>query len=993
MDPADLVKSLCINCMFNEAKNIFTAEVFNKTNEKIYSFMNETSSLEIASSTLNSLNESSFLEFPEFRIDLDDENRSKIMFLLSEILLTGVRKYWVKYDSDKLLNVRSLILQTLEAYQHKDPTYYKLINVISEIALKDVPETWNDCFDKFISMAEDENKRDLAILVLSDIIKTIFKSSYLVAFRREILINFVKDHTKKLIELIKNVETENFNNLKLISDGTVNEDSVYVCYTVIHLLNQLCLFAPLEILNDDNFLQRIFDFYFRNEKTHDQSIEALRNLTIKRHDSLDTFDSTREIILSIISLALKVNMEGDDQPIVLTENLYKFILEYIDMYSINIEAYCVDDFNNKTEFCNYYYNILVAIFENAKEDKFRKKFWKLWSGILKRVVESKRGQFGHNVVYDALREKIVESLYVITRSGLNGCKVYSIDIQACWIFLYKLYKNTIPFLIDKVKTCFNDNESIQSNKHVLIILGLIECALTNKEEMGLTELLIPLLELNQKLKDFQYSEYLLFYLSRVLCFDNNAKELGTVYISLFPMLFNEFLGKESEIPESVLSALNFSATHKPSLFTTNIDKTSELFSIINTEVFLLFPEQYQKKYLCSVAKIAHKCNDPEFKSNSIEYIKEMIVSLLNSSNENLILNGLYNIDCLGSLNIKFLSESMLEYYNFIITIIKEAAQNKNVFLFNMATDSIIGLLKSHQYMDIIAQISDISVLLLELGQSGGSIIFDSSLKTLCKIRSTFHETQTLNIKINGQDIELCQCIINVFISPMINEYMERGFDSIDSSEKSALLLFYKTFDVSFNAKDLEFLINFSIKCLNEGSFELCSISCELLSVLFKEYELHNSSIHNFTNKICQGLFRLISDTFHYTIFDELIKTVHDFLIAIRKVNAFDSQGLVQIICQSITHSIKSVNENIRDFANNIVHNPEDFESFKSSVKDFLVTIRAASKSDKGLYSESSRSKGILDAVKSLMRDNKDDDSITFETVIKQIKNCNKQFRY
>ena len=859
----------------------------------------------------------------QIAVESEEDN---VVFTAGCVAHECIVSMWNQCPQNLRVNIRNTICSKLLNFKGTSKTRGKLIEMIVAIGLKDWPEEWSDFLSGFINSAADSP--EICILdfeIIADLITEIHSTETITNQRRKQLIDEFDKSTPEL--------------LAMTNWAIQNIDFQDVGLNIIKCLKALCLTAPKAILLVDGFIKSLFTIFVMNETTHEVGIETVINLLIKRTDAHEIVNDNLDEIIEIINEIINIGIP----PLLVT-----FLIQFLTEYGSNIEEMCYGDESIDEELINWTLTIYRLILSNPPIEEHNEDFWYLWRTILYRYYRASKSNNKFDLLqpciqmYQNLIPEIRESLYIGSQSAGEGGKLKSINCQTCWIFLTSIdKKGMIEFL-----------SSRQPSTSMCYALGLIDACLSNQEEYKLLIQILPILFGYQaKSQSIDFGVALLYALSHCIRFLNQE----STFLEVFGGCLLNFLNSENNTVRSAsVNALYYVSFRRPLLLCKPPTPVYDGLSRVIGDMIAKFDFKHSVKLCKSLASIASAQTIESIIHDVYDLLFSSISQLTSSNDTQSVVNGLQIINEITKMKLNNGDIIFSQFVDLLIPMIKEIMVNNESY-FTLVAETMTSVIDTFDFETIKMIIDQFVGILLQLPQ-----FKDASLIIFSSLRKHFIQME-------------------VFYQMIKDKFIQNVLPNLSKTrvEAFSILKFFKKF--SIHIETIGILLEISVHFVTDERIEVSKEAAKLLRKIIL-YLYENQTIDDLVNERMQimgALFSSLTDTFHQPIFNSLSKALNSYIQAITSstysMTSFDND--VATILKGLTNN----NEMLLNFSKYLRTNALDIGQFSSGIREFLVSIKCASRSDKNLFKYEIKLDKLTDELLNLVS-NEEKDAIKAEEV-------------
>ena len=860
------------------------------------------------------------------------DNATDISILL--LVLPGAKNQiisnWVKYNRQMHESIRNMFCNKVVEYAGDNRVTNYIIDIITQIALKDWPHEWPDCLENFInSITVSQELCVLDFHIIGRIVSAVHSTDTLTKTRRDELIAIINENTPRFIEMVGWA-------LQNIDENVIQEP-------VISLLCPLCLTAPIESILTEGMLHAFYTDYCYKENTRKTTIKALENLLLIRPDCEDVFNDTIDELLTLFLRTLNPPEEEqtpEDQqqadgekeekpdlsPLPFYDEIYIFILEYLDKYAERIEDLIGDD-QIDADTVELIQNIYTGVLNHPPTEEYIEEFWMLWSNILLclRRANMSRNRFEIlkpvTEIFTDMIPAIRESLFAGFNTAMHEGKLRSVYIQAAWMSLSAVdTEGMCQFLI----------ETGEPSTKFCYALGLVDCTLsTSAEESILSECLMQLLEFNQQAEDIEYSKSLLYLLARSMRFITREDLLVNIFIDCIIQFLQS---DDSDVVNSAAAALLYSATRMPNAFINPITVNGSTFPLIEKLIdyipnWAALEDKSAVATFQAVGKIALRLPESDLRNAVYEALFSSAASQLTTDKDE-IMRGLHLITTLAELKLPNSMDNFISLYQPLKALVEQSRDITESLIFMHAASTIVMILKPYPYTDIQEGANDFMQTLLTCENMP-----ESALSAINDMRRNFPALQ-----------QFAEPITEKFVGPMVQILMHDAKEIIPGTQ---VLEFFRTFDIEDS--DIENILDLTLRCIQDARTAVCREASKLLRRLIersKGTQTQDIFVEH-RDSILTNLITSITDTYHLQVFNQLCKALYQFYLLMLSTSfpkaQFDnevSNALAEYVSDKTTRN---------NIASELRRQTASYDKFIDVLRQVLITIKAASSTDKNLF--------------------------------------------
>ena len=873
---------------------------------------------------------SSLPQMCEIISNVDDP---KILLQVLPAVKNQIISRWMNFNKSMHEAVRNMFCNRVVDYHGNDKVIDFIIDIIAELALKDWPHEWPDCLENFINSIT--TSQELCVLdfhIIGRIVSAVHQATTLTTSRRNELIALINENTPRFIEMVGWA-------LQNVEENVIQEP-------VICMLCPLCLTAPIESILTEGMLNAFYTDYCLKENTRKITIKALENLLLIRPDCEDVFNDTIDELLMLFLRTLnppeeeppkeeqeqQQQNEGEQEekpdlsPLPFYDEIYIFILEYLDKYAAKIEDLIGDDEIDQ-DTVELIQNIYTGVLNHPPIDEYIEEFWMLWSNILLRLRRANMSKNRFEIlkpvseIFTDMIPAIRESLFAGFNTAMHEGKLRSVYIQAAWMSLSAVdTEGMCQFLI----------ETGEPSTKFCYALGLVDCTLsTSAEEAILNDCLIQLIEYNQQAEDIEYSKSLLYLLARSMRFITREDLLVNIFIDCII----QFLQSDDlEVIQSAASALLYSATRMPHAFINPITVSGNTFPLVEKLIDHLstwagLETNCAVSTFQAVGKIALRLPEGDLRNAVYEALFSNSAQQLTSDPDEIV-RGLTLIRNLAEMKLPDSMNNFISLYQPLKAIVEHARDTTESYFFKEASSTIIMILKPYPYVDIQEGANDFMETLLTAENMP-----ETALSEINDMRRNFPPLQRYSDQ-----------IVEKFVHPMVQVLMEDAKDFISGTPA---LEYFRVFDIDDN--DLENILDLTLRCIMDARTLVCREASKLLRRLIERCKgtQAQSIFIDHRDSVLSNLFNSITDTYHLQVFDQLCKALYQFYLLILS-STFPKAQFDNDVATSLNEYVrdKTVCTNI---AAELRKQSASYDKFIDVLRQVLVTIKAASSTDKNLF--------------------------------------------
>ncbi|OHT17147.1 hypothetical protein TRFO_12676 [Tritrichomonas foetus] len=804
---------------------------------------------------------------------------------------------WMNYLPADRQVIRNKLCERLIGYQGNQVTKDKIIRLIVAIALKDWPEDWPTCVQDFISSAT--SSPEMCVLdfqIISELIVTIHETTTITNFRRKQLIEEFDKSTVNLMQIID------------WSLGNVGFD--LVCYPVIRLLKELCLTAPIEMLYSQDMFTSLFTTFAVNELCSEDAMIAINNLLINRSDA-------KEIASKLFNETLQIlgNFCAGECP----DFMLLFIMKYLDVYGTDIDELCFEGEDMIEDVANLVLSIYQTILNHPPVEEHCEEFWSLFRSVLYRYYRSSRSKNPFDALqpcfqlFQNLIPEIRVSLFNAFPTAAEGGKLRSINCQACWLFLASIdKKGMIEFLSEQ-----------SPSPSLCYSIGLVDACLTGKEEREMVFKIFPkLFEYNNSTKSVDFGMSLLYAISHAIRFMMRESK----FLTAFGACLSTFLSApDFRVRSSASNALLYVSMRQPKLLSQEPNPIINIFFNNLTDWVIKCELKVSSKIVKSFALVGSAQPTNEARNSIYEQIYNAVSLNLTSGDLEKIENGMSIVHSLTYVNLVEAAPLYIQFINPLIDLLGQSVASGNELSTSQIIETITAVILKNEFDPVKLVLDNFVRILLQLQDFKESVIL-----SLAKLRAKFVPMEEFYDQIYAA--HLAQTIPNLAQTQV---------------EAYPLLRFFRFYNI--RPQSISVLLEITVHFIKDERLDVSKEAAKLLRSLLVRLcsEQQVTEIINVRMHLLDATFTALTDTFHTAIFNQVAKTINSLYVAINS-SVYPSEQFDNDVAEVL--KLKSNDrEFLLNFSRCLRSHIQDFPAFAATLKEFLVTTKCASPSDKRLF--------------------------------------------
>ena len=828
---------------------------------------------------------------------INDSSSESIIFSACVVAQRDIIQRWMTYVESDRASIRDMLCNRLVTFTGSDVVQNKMISLVVAIALKEWPENWPSCVQDFIaSVATSPEMCVLDFKILSELIVTIHETDTITSFRRRFLIAEFDKSTALIMQAIDwSLANASFDQVKL---------------PVIRLLKELCLTAPIEALYSEDMFVSLFRVFALDNVCAEEATIAISNLLINRADAKDVaskiFHQTLQILAEICI---------DQCP----EHLLLFIMNYLYAYGTDIDELCFEGEDMIEDTSDIVLKLYGTILNNPPIYEHCEEFWVLWRSVLYRYYRSSRSKNPFDALqpcfqlFQSLIPHIRSSLFQAFNSATEDGKLQSVNCQASWLFLTSVDKSgMIEFLSEQ-----------KPSPQLCYSIGLVNACLTAKEERELVFKIFPnLFEFNKSSNNIEFGISLLYAISHTIRF---MKREATFLNALGLCLSNFVNSNDIRIRSSAANAIFYISMRSPQLLSSGENPIMNYFLTNLNEIILQFELKNSTKIVKSLALVASSQTTPEERNRIYEVIYNGISSALSSDDISTINNGMSIIHALTFLDLIEATPLYLQLMDPLANILKMSTNAGNEMSTTSIIETITSAILKNDFNSIKSTLDGFVQFLIQIKDFREPVIL-----SLAKLRSKFVPME-----------EFYDLIYKEQIEPIIPNLRETQVEAFP------ILRFFRFYNIRLPIVPV--LLEITVHFIKDERLDVSKEASKLLKVLIiKEGDENQiNEIINVRMHLLDATFTALTDTFHTPIFNSIAKTLNSIFLAVNSSNyppeQFDND--VALVLEKNSND----KEFLISFSKALRSHIQDFPAFSSDLKEFLVTTKCASPSDKQLF--------------------------------------------
>lgn len=869
---------------------------------------------------------------------------------------------WMNYSEPDRIAIRNSLATRLVEFNGSEATRSIIIELIVAVALKDWPEKWPSCVQDFInSAASSPEMCILDMKILSELIVTIHETEDITnSRRRQLIAEFDKSST----EIMQMIEWS------LTNVGFDN-----ICVPVSRLLKELCLTAPYSTLEPymPNMYPALFNSFAMNSDCYQDTMEAISNLVINRADAKDIATKLFNETLSILG---NFCLDEDSPNYIQIPNyILIFAMNFLSVYGPEIDSICFEGEDIIEDIAQLVQRIYTTIIKNPPITEHCEEYWTLWSSVLYRYSRTSNSKNPFEILqpcyqlFKPLIPSIRQSLFLGFSSAAEDGKLHSVNCQACWIFITSADKSGMIDFLEEQKN--NPSPSL------CYAIGLVDACLTGKEERQMIVKIFPaLFEFNQKTPNVDFGISLLYAVSHSIRFMNRE----SIFFIAFGRCLMEFLRSPNlKIQSAAVNALFYISMRQPKLLIRVVktqpqnengnenqynDQSFEtegegsiIYAVYDfLDILSSWELKNATKLIKSIALVASSQENAALRQKIYQNITNTLMSYIASGQGGIIDDSLSIINSLTNLKLQDGSMIFVPLFNELVNLLFLSTQNQS----EVSPSEIIETITSSLLVDInpavMQNVQNFSGILLKLVD--------------------FRESALLSFALLRKKYDIMEKIFDQIYEALVKDVIINL--ATTQVEAFPILRFIRTYDIRKNLISLllEVVVYFIKDERLEVSKESLKVLCKIIEFLCDEQNTQQDQnqegekvdlrmIVDARFHLISSTFQALTDTFHKQIFKNIAKAIQAIYRAMSVASLiitpeqFDNDFytvISKIIPTYATNNFAAFgatnNDNksfIINFSRSLRGHSNDFVSFSSDLKEFLVATNYASPSDKNLF--------------------------------------------
>lgn len=869
----------------------------------------------------------------------NDDNK----FVLGQILPRAkicVVQNWLKYTDEDRTFFRETFSIKFDNYQGEQYILDFLVAIIAEMALKDWPHEWPQCMDYYIQRCADSIEHCIkSFNVIAKILESINDSDNLTTMRRNELNQLAMNHHERFFEIL---------------DGSLaNYDPNQMRGPVLVLLSSLSLSAPIERIFGIFSLHTFFTNLIVDPQLCQIAIKTLTNILLVRNDADQIFtDHYQEIIVYFMRFFCEFTEEELEElfkedlqelreveiaHLELTDEIFEFILRYLEHYTRMLEDACVYEDSIRQPNFSIVHLIYSGLLRTELPYNCVTPYWDLWRDILMRLIKAHRSKNIFDsltpvaaVFDDELIDQMVESFFEALETAISGGQIKNTSAQAAWVAICSLRSEEVFEFI---------SHQSQISSKMCYALGVLNTVINASQEQQLLEETLPaLIEFNQSSQSAEFSCSLLYYLSHSTRSLANLEILMQTFVHL---LASNFASEDENLAKSTAAAFMYSASRSPHVYwKINDADGSPLFRIVLNEVNTCagLAEENALRIFCGIARIAKSIQNEEIRNEIYDMLFNAAITQIQTSDQDSIARGLKLIAQLAEMDLPGVKAKLKDIFVPLLGLVERARDMHETYFFMQSTATIIMIFKQFDLTDA----GEAMNMLMEILLNSASMP-ESALYACNDIRRQFDPVERYADEVR-----------EAYVKPFLDHW---GIEKV-----TPVLQFFRF----WNIKDVEIenVIDLAASCIIDARATIGKEACKLLRRVFAICSTENAKlVMARREQIIRALFTAISDTYHLQVFDSLAKTILAFykiaLLVHYNMREFDNE-VAAVLQENVQFADvrNEVSPKLRQVIGNV-------EEFKGVLRELLVTIKSANMSDKKLFKREFKLDSIRSQIESL----------------------------
>lgn len=844
---------------------------------------------------------------------INDSENDNLIFAAACTAEKDITRKWLTYILDDRTLIRNTLCEKLISYTGTPHTHKKLISLIVAMALKDWPEEWPDCLTSFILSAKSPELCALDFEIISEIIHAVRTTNTITNYRRKQLTDLINEQVPNILDTLE------------WAIDNVGFDAI--CQPVSLLLETLCLTAPVESLFREGLLASLITIFAITPATSENSIKALTNLFINRSDA-PTF--INDVIIEVIQNLSKILLpDCNDQLLV-------FIMQFLTNYGDIVDQLCYAGDEVDDELVEWTLSVYRLILARPPVDEHCEEFWALWRAVLFRFYRSSQSKNRFESLnpciqmFNPLLDEIRHTLYQAFESATDGGKLKSLNCQASWIFLASINKDAMfEFLLSQpasISMCY--------------AIGLMDCCLSTQQENELLTATLPIIIAHhQAAQTIEMGTAVLYLFSHSIRFLAKQHPVLTV----FGQTLVEFMNSPNDqVKSAACNSLFYVAMRSPALIMKEPNSIADmLYPNISDWIFHL-SLKHSSKISKALANLASSQKEQETRQAFYERLYTPLYNLIVESDMLKMEKGLQLIAGLIPISLVDGESLYTMFIDPLLSLVDSYIQTQQLeeHVLTELLDTTVLVLGQFDFQAISQQIDLFVAMLLKF-----ELNKEHAINSVAQLRHRYP----------GMEIyfELAE---QALINPV--------FPTLDKTviEAFAVLRFYRRFTI--RAAQIESLLQLTTHFVVDEKLDVASEAAKLLKkILYQMHEEHNyDPLVQARVALITPIFNALTDTLHTPIFSSLSKALNAIFATITS-STYPMAKFDEDITQILTPVIND-HAYLIDFSKFLRTNVLNVE-FYNALKDFLVSTRCASISDKGLFKRELKLDALSEALEGL----------------------------